>query len=96
MRFVSTPKEGSFSFQNPKKSAHYESNTPSHGTVLAGVPINVAISFNFDLAGNSSISIMKDGKEYGVGDTQIDENKLAMRRKMNPASAGLVPSCDQN
>src|SRR3990167_1793893 len=38
------------SFSNPKKSAHYESNTPEHGSTLAGVPINVVINFNFDLA----------------------------------------------
>lgn len=73
-------------FETPKKSAHYESNTPFHGAVVAGVPVNVVIDFNFDLAKGSDISITKDRMEYGVGEVVIDENKLAMRRKMNPAA----------
>lgn len=70
-------------FERPKKSAHYESNTPAHGAVLAAVPINVVIDVNFDLALSSKIEILKDGKDYGVGETIIDDNKLAMRRNMD-------------
>lgn len=70
-------------FSNPKKSAHYESNTPSHGAVLAGVPINVVIDFNFDLVKQSSIRIEMEGKDYGVGETVIDDNKLSMRREVD-------------
>ena len=73
---------GSFSFSSPKKSAHYESNTPAHGAVLAGVPMNVVIDFNFDLAKPSAIQILKDDVDYGVGDTVINVNKLAMRRNL--------------
>ncbi len=71
-------------FENPKKSAHYESNSPAHGAVLGAQPLNVVIDFNFDLAKPSSISITKDDKEYGTGDTVIDTNKLAMRRNFDP------------
>lgn len=71
-------------FDNPKKSAHYESNTPEHGSTLAGVPINVVINFNFDLAAPSEIKIEKDGKDYGTEETKIDSNKLSMRRVMDP------------
>ncbi|OGI26587.1 MAG: hypothetical protein A2359_03605 [Candidatus Moranbacteria bacterium RIFOXYB1_FULL_43_19] len=73
-------------FENPKKSAHYEGNTPSHGDKLAGVPINVVIDFNFDLASPSAISVKMNGKEYGIGETIIDTNKLSMRKKMDPDS----------
>jgi len=73
-----------FNFSNPKKSAHYESNTPAHGTTLVGVPINIVIDFNFDLAKPSAIKILKEGKDYGIGDTIIDSSKLAMRRNMSP------------
>lgn len=69
-------------FANPKKSAHYETNTPSHGVTLAGVPINVVIDFNFDLAKPSEIKILKEETDYGVGETVIDPNKLAMRRNV--------------
>lgn len=67
-------------FNKAKKSAHYETNTPAHGAVLAAPPVNVVIDFNFDLAAPSAISIKKDGKEYGQGNTIIDSNKLSMRR----------------
>ena len=73
-------------FGNPKKSAHYETNTPNHGSTLAGVPVNVVIDFNFDLAEPSEIKIEMGEKDYGVGDTVIDENKLSMRRSMDPSS----------
>lgn len=75
-----------FVFENPQKSAHYESNTPSHAAILAGVPINAVIDVNFDLAKPSEIKILKADKDYGVGETVIDDNKLAMRRKMDPNS----------
>ena len=80
----SVTSEGSFS--NPKKSAHYESNTPEHASVLAGVPINVVIDFNFDLAKGSQIQILMDGKDFGVGETTIDDNGLAMRRKVDDSA----------
>lgn len=70
-------------FSTPKKAAHFESNTPEHASVLAAVPINVIIDFNFDLAKGSNIEIMMNGKDYGVGETIIDEGGLAMRRKMD-------------
>lgn len=79
-------------FENPKKSAHFETNTPAHGSILAGVPINVVIDFNFDLAKPSEIKILKDPStgsgqvDYGVGETIIDKNKLSMRRNMDVSS----------
>lgn len=74
-------------FSNPKKSAHYESSTPDHGVTLAGVPINVVIDFNFDLAKPSEVKILKDNKDFGAGETIIDSNKLSMRRKMSSDSS---------
>ena len=74
-------------FENPKKAAHYESNTPAHGAVLGAPPINVVIDFNFDLAKPSSISITKDGTEVGLGETTIDTNKLALRRNVDPTAS---------
>lgn len=77
---------GSMKFGTPKKAAHYESNTPEHGAIVAGVPINVVIDFNFDLAMSSKITIEKDGKDYATGETIIDDGKLAMRRNMEASS----------
>src|SRR3989338_5621939 len=87
-----SPEESMIVFDIPKKSAHYESNTPEHGAVLAGVPVNVVIDFNFDLAQPSAISVVYDktGEEFGTGGTIIDANKLAMRRdKKQEAPDGL-------
>jgi plastocyanin len=69
-------------FDKPKKSPHYEGNTPAHGDILAGPPINVVIDFNFDLGPGSKIRITNNNDEYGIGATNIDSNKLAMRREM--------------
>lgn len=74
----------SLAFSNPKKSAHYESNTPEHGETLAGVPINVVIDFNFDLAKPSEIRVYSGGGDITVGETVIDANKLSMRRAIDP------------
>jgi len=71
------------SFATPKRSAHFESSTPTHASILAAVPVDVVIDFNFDLAEGSTIKITKNGKDYGVGNTVIDSNKLAMRRQMD-------------
>ncbi|HEY5549825.1 MAG TPA: plastocyanin/azurin family copper-binding protein [Candidatus Saccharimonadales bacterium] len=75
--------EQAVSFATPKKSAHFESSTPVHAATLPAVPVDVVIDFNFDLAANSEIKIIKDGKDYGVGDKTIDSNKLSMRRQMD-------------
>jgi len=83
---ISGSSNGSTQFENPKKSAHYESNTPAHASTLAGVPVNVVIDFNFDVAKGSSISITNNGKEYGAGETVIDANPLAMRRNMDTSA----------
>lgn len=81
-----TSSNQTINFQTPKKSAHYETNTPSHAQTLAGVPKNVVIDFNFDLAKPSEIKIEKDSKDYGQGETTIDTNKLTLRRQMDPTS----------
>ena len=81
-----TTEKASATFNTPKKSAHYESNTPEHGATLAAPPVNVVINFNFDLAAPSAISITKDGKEYGTGELIIDSNKLSMRRDFDASA----------
>src|SRR3989338_1240995 len=83
-------------FPNPKKSAHYETNTPAHASVHAAVPINIVIDFNFDLAKPSSIKIEKDSKDYGVGETIIDTNKLSMRIDLDPASPDGIYTVSYN
>lgn len=68
------------------KAAHYESSTPADGAVLAGVPINIVVNFNFDLGAGSTISVKNGNTEYATGETIIDPNKLVLRQAINPAS----------
>src|SRR3989344_4285617 len=86
----------SASFATPKKSAHYESNAPEHALTLAGAPVNVVINFNFDLAKPSEIKIERDGKDFGVGETVIDGNKLSMRRNMDSTASEGVYTANYN
>lgn len=79
-------------FALPKKSAHYESNTPDHAATLVAPPLNVVVNFNFDLASDSSLKINKDGRDWGVGGPTIDSNQLTLRRKINPDSPDGVYS----
>ncbi|MBI4062358.1 cupredoxin domain-containing protein [Candidatus Gottesmanbacteria bacterium] len=79
-------KPGAAVFETPTKSPHWVSNMPQHASIFAAAPINVVIDVDFDLTPPSQISILKDNKEYGVGQTTIDQNKLAMRRDMNPSA----------
>lgn len=85
---------GELSFQNPIKTPHWEANIPEHESELPGVPVNVVINFNFDLSPKSSISITKDGKEYGVKETLFDSNKLGMRKAMDPSSPDGIYKVD--
>jgi plastocyanin len=83
---LATVNPPSYNLGIPKKSAHYESNTPAHGAILAGVPVNIVIDFNFDLGPGSAISVISGGREYGTGTTTIDPNRLAMRRPIERAA----------
>lgn len=83
-------------FANPKKGAHFESSTPAHASSLAAVPVDVVIDFNFDLADNSTIKIIRNGQDYGTGNTIIDSNKLAMRRQMDQSAPDGVYTVKYN
>lgn len=93
--------------ETPKKSAHYESNAPEHGAVLAGVPINVIINFNFDLAKGSNIRVYSSGVKNPVngttspidatsGETTIDENRISMRRNLDPKIPNDIYTVEYN
>lgn len=80
-----TEKEIGTVFSIPKKSAHYETNTPAHGSTLAAPPVNVVIDFNFDLGKGSQITVAWENTSANVaGETVIDANKLAMRAPLPP------------
>lgn len=69
-----------------ENALHWQDNIPGHGQVFAQAPVNVAIRFNSYLDKGSSISIKGGDKEYAIGESIIDANKLIMRREMDPQS----------
>lgn len=76
-------------FDQPKKSAHYVSNTPEHSAILAAAPSQVSITFDFDLAPPSSITITKDGQEIGAADTVISQDKRVLSVAVADAGSGV-------
>ena len=70
-------------FSPPKDVPQLTAHTPLHGAVLADAPINVVVDFNYDRGPGSKIAILKDGKDYGIGDSTIDGlSNLHIRRNM--------------
>ena len=58
--------ESTVEFSIQKKSAHFETSTPSHGDLLAAAPLAIVVNVNFDLGPGTHIQITHAGKEYGV------------------------------
>ncbi len=87
---LSTPTGGSQAehpvFEHAVKIAHWISNAPKHSSIFAAPPVNVVVDADVGITEQSSISINKNGQEYGRGDTAIDANKKTMRRKMDAAA----------
>jgi len=75
-----------FTFAQPKKAAHYVSNTPAHGSVLDSAPSEISITFNFDLSSMSTISVTKDGQEVSSGDVKISADKLVLSKTLTSDS----------
>lgn len=73
-------------FENTK-SPHYVSSTPANNAVLSAVPDKVTVTFNFDLAASSKITVTVNGKEVS-GTTTISQDKLSMSTNLETTEAG--------
>jgi len=67
-------------FGAAKKSAHYVSNLPVHASTLTTPPATVSIDFNFDLSEQSTIEIIKDGRDYGMGVRSVTNSKRTLEQ----------------
>lgn len=72
-------------FDVPQKSDHYLGNNPAHGSILESTT-EASVTFNTKLAPNSTMSIMLGDKDYSIGDLIISEDKLMMRKAMDPSA----------
>ena len=75
-----------FEFGDARKSAHYVSNTPAHGQILSEVPNAVTITFDFDLAENSRITVTKGGEDVASGSTVITGDSLVLSQSLKQGS----------
>jgi methionine-rich copper-binding protein CopC len=77
-------------FGIPMKAAHYQSSTPSHGSVLSSVPSQVKINADMDMGPGGYIKVMKDGMDYGTGDAKLSADKKTLTRDIQAnAPAGV-------
>lgn len=79
-----------YSFVNSKKAAHFVRSSPVHASTIATLPEKVQIVSNFDVTSKSTISIKKEGKEYGSAATAVVGDSLILERSISdPTPGGL-------
>ncbi len=72
----------------PGPPLHFVSSAPAAGSTLTSRPADVSITFDAELAASVSIAISSGGKDYGSGDTTVDENGMTLRRLLDPVAPG--------
>lgn len=70
-------------------AAHFVASSPAHGAVLERAPEKILLDFNFTLARNSNINVVKDGEKLTMGDLEFSENRLQMSANLPDAGAGV-------
>ena len=71
-----------------KFAAHFVSSSPAHADLLTHAPDKIQLNFNFTLARNSNINILKDGEKLALGALEFSENRLQMEVNLPDAGAG--------
>jgi len=66
------------------RGAHVKDSTPRAEETIPAPPTNIVVDLDFDAADGTTMSITKDGDEYGRGETTVDEGALAFRRAFEP------------
>ncbi len=69
-------------------AAHYVSSSPAHADLVTRAPDKIQIDFNFILARNSNINVLKDGEKLALGALEFSENRLQMSVNLPDAGAG--------
>lgn len=70
------------------KSPHYVSSTPANNTLLTESPTEVNIAFDFDLAGESTITVTRDGENVTRGGSTIAGDARSMRVPIDADKTG--------
>lgn len=69
-------------------AAHFVASSPEHGAMLERAPEKILLDFNFTLARNSNVNVVKDGEKLTLGDLEFSENRLQMTVNLPDAGAG--------
>jgi plastocyanin len=69
-------------FGSEQKSGNFDQSLPSHSDVFPAAPVGVVIQTNSTSGTNSSVTINKDDKDYGVDSTIVEANGMNLRRMM--------------
>lgn len=69
-------------------AAHFVWSEPEHAERLAAAPREIRLDFNFTLARNSNMNVLKDGEKMTLGDLAFSENRLQMAVALPDAGAG--------
>lgn len=70
-------------------AAHFVASSPEHGAVLERAPEKIQLDFNFTLARNSNLNVVKDDEKLTIGDLEFSENRLQMSANLPDAGAGV-------
>jgi plastocyanin len=70
-------------------AAHFVRSEPEHADLLASVPSQAHIYFDFTLARSSNIEIRKDGAKLPLDGWVLSENRLRMTVNVPDAGAGM-------
>lgn len=62
---------------------------PEHADLVTTPPAKIQIHFDFALARNSNINVLKDGEKLTLGDLEFAENRLEMAVNLPHAGAGI-------
>lgn len=71
-----------------KFAAHFVSSQPAHTALLERAPQKILLDFNFTLARNSNLNVLKDGEKLALGALEFSDNRLQLSVNLPDAGAG--------
>lgn len=71
-----------YSFANEVKATHFSVSTPAHASTLTTVPKEIVVDLSFAMESDSTMTITKDGKDYGTGATTLGDKKISLHRSV--------------
>lgn len=77
------PAPNTFPFSSSTPSPVFRDSTPQSQDILPQAPLKVVIDSSVQLTEQSTLSIINQGVEYGVGKANLNESKTTLNRNMS-------------